>query len=263
MSLTTAPSIALVGRISLAAVPFPAPPIGPSLMPICTSHTSHLHPLVLAQTMLLHLLVSMALAWRAVLSSLVSVARNGPDSKIKLSPAPSLPQSLSQPIPPVSAAVASSAWIKDYLLFYSKKPEIHSLQVEAKPRRTKITNYGSRLSNENDLSSFTRHLVELLREEFEPKKKKPKNVKQPPVVDLDIDHFITYLVEHKGFTERQLAFLRRPQLDYGYDTIEKELTLIRRQQTDQKHISIGGESTGSIIETSNFLTAFLALSLWL
>lgn len=214
--------------------------------------------------MLPHSLISTALFVGAAWCSLVSIARQAPDSKIKLSHAASLSLGPPDILPPVSATVASSAWIKDYLQFFSKAPELRALEVPApslKPMRTKITNYGNRLANENDLSEFTRHLVEQLREEYEPKPK-PKIQKQP-VIDLDIDQFIAYLIEHKGFTEKQLAFLRRPKLDYGYETIERELTMIRRQQNEPKNISVGGESAACRPATQNVLTFLVGLVLWL
>lgn len=218
-----------------------------------------------ATTMLPQSLISMALLIGASWCSLVNIARQAPDSKIKLSPAASLSLGIPDVLPPVSATVASTAWIKDYLQFFSKTPELRALEAPApslKPMRTKITNYGSRLSNEHDLSEFTRHLVEQLREEYEPKPK-PKKIQKQPVIDLDIDQFIAYLIEHKGFTEKQLAFLRRPKLDYGYETIEKELTMIRRQQNAPKNISVGGESAASRPATQNVLTFLVGLVLWL
>lgn len=184
----------------------------------------------------------------ACLASSIGIARQAPDTRIKISSSVVSLNGLPPLMVPVSATVASTAWIKDFLLFYSKDAELLALSVpvEKKPLRTKITNYGSVLANEGDLSSFTRHLVELLREEYA--EKKPKNNRaKPAVIELDIEQFISYLIEHKGFTEKQLNFLRRPELDYGYESIERELTQIRRQQTPQKHISIGGEiSAGSL-----------------
>lgn len=217
------------------------------------------------------------------LASSIHLARQRPPAKINLPSAdlsdgslmrlPSLETQATEPAeldPPVSAtAVSVTPWISEYLE-YKAKMNVPFDAFEAtllltpmlqgsKHLNTKITNYGSKLSNNGDLLSFTRHLVELLKQHYAEKLGKEKSSSSAPE-DLDIEKFIKYLIEHKGFTEDQLEFLRRPELDHGQDVIEKELTRIKQKQGPPKRITVGGElSNEGHITTMPIYTCFLFL----
>lgn len=224
-------------------------------------HLSSLHQLTYIPDILPTLQKLIMLFFTLILACLatsVNIARQGADFRIRYAAAPVAveeSESLSSEIPSASslavlvtvAAISKPMWIRDFLSFKKSGPEFHALETpkepEHKPVRTRIINYGPMLANEGNLTPFTRHLVELLKEDYvAPEQKAVKR----PVIELDIEQFIAYLIEHRGFTENQLNFLRQPELDYGYDTIEKELTQIKRQLAVQRHITIGGELSGAL-----------------
>lgn len=132
-------------------------------------------------------------------------------------------------------------WIKGYLAFNA----LHTVSAQAvQPPTLKstIVSYEDSQADENDLRAWTRHVVSTHREDL-PKLAKSKS-DTPRVLELDVNKFIKYLVDHKHFRREDLMFLLRPDLDYGYDQIEDELGKIKRNQREPQTISIGGENGG-------------------
>lgn len=158
----------------------------------------------------------------------------------------------------------STPWIKEFLAFQSHTVHAQSIKLAAlQPLRSTIINYGATLADENDLRAWTRHLVDTLRED---NKSRPHGkVAEPKEVELDVDQFIEYLITHKNFRPEDLNFLRRPELDHGYEEIEDELDKIKRNQKKPKTIVIGGEKpncgSGLVLSwltiTANLAFAFI------
>lgn len=145
--------------------------------------------------------------------------------------------SLSSGIPsPQWRIQLKTPWIKDYLSFNSISALSTQNIDKEKPLKSTIISYEDSQADENDLRSWTRYIVQSDGEDDEFHDTHENNV-----VELDVDKFIKYLVEHKNFKAEDLQFLRKPDLDYGYDQIEDELAKIKRDEKQPHTISIGGE----------------------
>lgn len=147
-----------------------------------------------------------------------------------------------EPTPSIlpSVTVKLLLWIKDFLNFQlAFKAQAAPPQPSKVYLGSRIINYDKAFANEDDMRAWTRHLVNQPRIR-EPVKPKPRSSE----VELHIEEFIDYLVKHKGFQASDLQFLKRPELDHGYDAIEEELSKIKRNQSQVSIIEIGGEENG-------------------
>lgn len=132
---------------------------------------------------------------------------------------------------PLVIIESHTPWIKEFLLYeLAHTPQLPS----NKPLKTKIRNYGSALSNENNLSQWTRKLVDLLKEDPVPESK-------PSSVNVSVDRFYEYLVKVAGFYPQDLSFLTDPLYNGTTNDIELHLSAIKRKQMLRQNISIAGE----------------------
>lgn len=116
-------------------------------------------------------------------------------------------------------------YIKEFLAFLSLN-NFRALSVsENAPLKTKFTNLERILSDESDLRSWTRFIVEDDRDEdFTPVEETPG----AESIDLKIDDFIEYLVQHRAFMAGDLQFLHDSDFDGDYDSIDEVLTEIKQ-----------------------------------
>lgn len=149
-------------------------------------------------------------------------------------------------------------WIKEYLAFNSLP--LVSVQTASDPLKvlkSTIVSYENSQADENDLRAWTRYLAETNNEPPEQSQTEPDQ----QVLELDVEKFIEYLVEHKHFRPEELEFLRRANLDYGYDQIEDELEKIKSNRQEPKTISIGGENAGPRTTSKTIPTFVIAMCL--
>lgn len=145
-------------------------------------------------------------------------------------------------------AAMRTPYIGEYLA-YNSLPPVSAYSTSNGKLRSTIVSYEDSQSDENDLREWTRFMVKTHRKPQNPEPK-PKSKK---VLKLDVDKFIDFLVEHKNFDRKNLEFLRRQDLDYGYDQIEDELAKIKRDEDAPHTICIGGENDNFVPgETSGF-----------
>lgn len=145
------------------------------------------------------------------------------------------PNAMDVELSPESTVHLQTDWIKEFLAFRTLE-NIQNAEPSNTPLNSKFTNLERTLLDDSDLRSWTRFIVDHNRDEME-------MVPEPPsaeTVDLQVDEFIEYLVEHRGFQMEDLFFLRRVDLDYGYDEIEDELNTIRQREAEPRTIDIGG-----------------------
>lgn len=150
------------------------------------------------------------------------------------------------------------AWIKEYLEFKSHDVSV-SLVTENRPLRSKFTNLERTMSNDEDLRSWTRYIIDHDRDEIQASE---TNIEESSV-DLKIDEFISYLIDHKGFKSEDLQFLHRPDLDYGYEQIEAELSRICEIERNAQRIEVWGEAlkgTRSCSIRTSFLLTSMAVT---
>ncbi|KAG2732839.1 hypothetical protein G9P44_003829 [Scheffersomyces stipitis] len=158
-----------------------------------------------------------------------------------------------------SVTVSSKkSWIKEFLYFTTKARAATVAQKQIDRDRlltTNINNYQDTTSNENDLKRWTKLIVEQGRADSSSKfqdynykeygldHKDPNNFTPKNEIELNIEEFISYLVNFQGFQEKDLKFLRQKGLDYGLVEIEKELNKIKDLERDSNNriIDIGGE----------------------
>lgn len=148
---------------------------------------------------------------------------------------------------PVQTSVkltSKRSWVAAFLAF--KPPETSHLTPTTHSLHSTIKNYEDMVSDDSDLSAWTRFVVE---EDKDTVSHKQYGGTQTKVVN--VDEFINYLVKYHGFRRNDLAFLRRTDLDYGLDEIERELNKIKNRQ-DQE-IDIGGEPTDVVTNESTSL----------
>ncbi|RKP29344.1 hypothetical protein METBISCDRAFT_28290 [Metschnikowia bicuspidata] len=146
-------------------------------------------------------------------------------------------------------------WFKEYMAYKSHQASV-LLMNENKPLSLKFTNLEKTMSNENDLRSWTRYIIDYDRDE--PEEAEDESEKS---IDVTIDEFIAYLVEQKGFIKEDLQFLHRPDLDYGYEQVEEELSSIYERERAATNIEVWGEAhearLSSAIRTSFHVTALV------
>lgn len=197
------------------------------------------------------------------LSSNIAAARGFPRRELLLGPSKATSSFSPQPtadtgesLPLSTVVVLKIPWIKEFLAFDSSLQT--KLTAQALPLTSKFTNYDDTSYDDSDLRAWTRYVVNNANED-------DNNISAAGnvslYVDLDIDRFIRYLVEHRGFKESDLAFLRRAGLDHGYEQIEDELSKLH--DGDPHNIDIGGEENGGQRFSLNVVTfvALLALVL--
>lgn len=150
-------------------------------------------------------------------------------------------------------------WMREYLAFTHQTPVMAKAQG---PLRTDIKNYQEALSDTSDLRAWTRYIVESDNTDYGVLAQGSR-LREP--MHIDVDQFIRYLVEKKGFKRKDLDFLQDADLDYGNDQIEKELSKIRESQRSSQNINIGGErgtievSGAAKVSTCLALLAIVAL----
>lgn len=147
------------------------------------------------------------------------------------------------------------AWIKEFLTFKSHDISI-SLLGDNQPLKSKFTNFERTMSDETDLRSWTRYIIDHDREEL----RQTEAQQSQDSVDLRIDEFISYLVQQRSFKKEDLQFLHRQDLDYGYEQIEEELTKVYEREKQAKQIKVWGE----VLEASRSLpvrTSFILLTI--
>lgn len=141
------------------------------------------------------------------------------------------------------------AWIKEFLAFKSHDMS-EMLSDDNKPLTSKFRNLERTMSNDCDLRSWTRYIVNHDRDELDAKSENDSEQS----VDLKIDEFIAFLVHHKGFRAQNLQFLHRQDLDYGYEQIEEELTKVFEDEREARRIEVGGEVLGASTSSSSLCT---------
>ncbi|GEQ68740.1 hypothetical protein JCM33374_g2408 [Metschnikowia sp. JCM 33374] len=153
-------------------------------------------------------------------------SRTHPTVEKPESSASPLPRSslLSMGVVPNTRVKSKTDYIKEFLAFSSLN-NFHVLSnTDNAPLKTKFTNLERILSDESDLRKWTRFIVENDRDDdFVP----PAEPSSAESIDLKIDDFIDYLVEHRGFSEEDLQFLHDTNYNSDYDTIDEELTEIK------------------------------------
>lgn len=146
-------------------------------------------------------------------------------------PTTSLKEESSVPVETSVKVESKKSWIAYFLA--SKPPETlqpattHSLH-------SNIINYQDMVSDNKDLSAWTRFVVE---EDTGTVAHKQYGIPQTKVIN--IDEFIEYLTKYHGFRLKDLLFLKNAELDYGLEEIERELNKIKERQ--DLEIVIGGE----------------------
>lgn len=166
-------------------------------------------------------------------------------------PTDDLPETEAKVILPV-------AWIKEYLDFKCNQAQL-SLVEENKPLKSKFTNFERTMSDDEDLRSWTRYIIDHDRDETQT----TKAPIEEEMVDLKIDEFISFLVDYKGFNSEDLQFLHRPDLDYGYEQIETELSRIHELERHAQKIKVWGEvlgATRSCCLRTSFLITFVVVA---
>ncbi|KAK6457354.1 uncharacterized protein RJT20DRAFT_134636 [Scheffersomyces xylosifermentans] len=144
-------------------------------------------------------------------------------------------KSVESSISPSLVVNSKKSWIHDFLNFKRHedvgKATPSPTAKEFSLLSTHIQNYQDTASDERDLKRWTKLIVEQDRAERQgklPHKFKDYNYKQYGLnhkdlksatvkneIELDIEEFISYLVNHQGFKESDLQFLRQQSLDYG------------------------------------------------
>lgn len=138
-----------------------------------------------------------------------------------------------------------TAWIKEYLAY--KSPEVSAMLVnDNAPLTSKFTNLERTMSDEDDLRSWTRYIIDHDREDTT----LGTQPESQETIDLRIDEFIAFLVEQRGFRAQDLQFLHRQDLDYGYEQIEEELSKIYERERVAKTIEVWGEVLSARRSTS-------------
>lgn len=210
-------------------------------------------------------LILLALFASIVLSQAIQNVRDVPVRVVYSSPTdPDSMESL-EPIsdfiddlPELEAKVTlPMAWIKEFMAFKSHDVYI-SLVGETRPLKSKFTNFERTMSDDEDLRSWTRYIIDHDRDDINAE----NTTDEEESVDLKIDEFISYLVEQKGFKSDDLQFLHRPDLDYGYEQIETELSRIYDLEKSAQNIKVWGEilqATRSFSIRISFLLTFVAV----
>ena len=144
-------------------------------------------------------------------------------------------------------------WFKEYMAYKSHQVSL-LLMNDNKPLALKFTNFEKTASDENDLRSWTRYIIDYDRDDAnEAEDDSEKSI------DVSIDEFIGYLVEEKGFIKEDLQFLHSTDLDYGYEQVEEEISSIYERQRAAKQIEVWGEAyearLSCAIRTSFHVTA--------
>lgn len=163
------------------------------------------------------------------------------------------------PVPELEARVVlPTAWIKEFLASKSYEVSVQ-LTGDNLPLVSKFTNLERTMSNEHDLRSWTRYIVDHDREDPDIELED----EEEESVDLKIDEFILYLVENRGFKTEDLRFLHRQDLDYGYEQIEEELSIIYERERSAHNIEVWGEvleASFSHVRTSFVITSVALVS---
>lgn len=156
-------------------------------------------------------------------------------------PAPHLDRATSLDIVPDLVFSLKVDYVKEFLALKSASFHTATDTVKTAPLSSKFTNLERTLSDEGNLRSWTRFIVDHDWEDFEITPDVPSEAS----VDLEIDEFITYLVTHRGFRSSDLQFLHRKDLDYGYDQITEELAKIKERYAEPKNIDVSGGQNAS------------------
>ncbi|CAH2351704.1 hypothetical protein CLIB1423_04S04082 [[Candida] railenensis] len=123
--------------------------------------------------------------------------------------------------------------------------------------KSKIKSYGNLISNDKDLKQYTELLVkensdedpkydDITYKKYGPNRSLSQNsklYKASNLSDIDIDKFCSYL-RSQGFSDTELGFLFKQNLNYGFDEIESELKKIEEERSKKAPttiIQIGGE----------------------
>lgn len=124
---------------------------------------------------------------------------------------------------PDTVVVLRPDYIRGFLVFDSFNL-VQAAAVENGPLNSKFTNLDRHLSDETNLKSWTRYLVEHADDA-------PDLPAVPSVdeVDVDIGRFTDYLVSSRGFLRTDLGFLQAVPLALSYDEIEDELAEIKNR----------------------------------
>lgn len=170
-----------------------------------------------------------------------SDSSSGSDSDSDISASPQIVVKLQTP------------WMREYLAFTHQTPVMAKAQG---PLRTDIKNYQEALSDTSDLRAWTRYIVD---SDSTDHGVRAQGGRQREPFRIDVDQFIRYLVEKKGFKRKDLDFLQDADLDYGSDQIEKELSKIRESQRSSQNINIGGERAPVEVSGAAKVSACLAL----
>ncbi|OVF05138.1 hypothetical protein A9F13_24g00363 [Clavispora lusitaniae] len=161
----------------------------------------------------------------------------------------SSPMVVSSTYPAALSAAHKDSWIQDFEDFLGQSSfSAQTMSSKVAPLNSKVTSY--RFSQEgDDLRAWTKYLVESHKSQIP-----DSDATQAASTDIDIDAFIDYLIRYKNFREKDLQFLRRPELDYGQEQIERELTKIKQKQEeeDSKTIDIGGEAIEGMASRLNY-----------
>lgn len=155
-------------------------------------------------------------------------------------------------------AALRTPYIEEYLAFNSL-PFVSAQAVQpVRKMKSTIISYEDSQADENDLREWTRFMIKTHKHPNSPIESESRKEK---VLVLDVDKFISYLVEHKHFPVEELEFLRRADLDYGYDQIEDELAKIKRNMESPHTICIGGENgnDGALMSSGHHARAAPAL----
>ncbi|OBA20918.1 hypothetical protein METBIDRAFT_229507 [Metschnikowia bicuspidata var. bicuspidata NRRL YB-4993] len=135
-------------------------------------------------------------------------------------------------------------YIKEFLAFLSLNSFRTLAEPEKAPLKTKFTNLERILSDDTDLRTWTRFIVEDDRDEdFTP----PMESSGAESIDLHIDDFIDYLVEHRGFSANDLQFLHDNNFDSDYDGIDDVLTTIKSKSAANDDSMSFLPSSGSVV----------------
>lgn len=131
--------------------------------------------------------------------------------------------------------------------------------------KSNIKSYGSLISNDKDLKQYTELLIkensdadpkydDVTYKKYGPNKSSSRNsklYKAGNLSDIDIDKFCSYL-RLQGFSDTELGFLFKQNLNYGFDEIESELQKIEQERSKKAPttiIQIGGEE--GIVNNAN------------